>query len=80
MTRFGVAFGFLIAEVRGIAHGFEGDVVATFEILHGLAEAVGAGGDHVFEIVEVEIFLLAEAAVLDCAGDDVFKLGALEGA
>ena len=40
---FGVAFGLLVAEVEGVAHGFEGDVVAALEVLHGGAEAAGAG-------------------------------------
>ena len=75
----GVAFSLLITEVEGVAHGFEGDVVAALELVHGFAEPAGAGGDHVFEIVEVEILLLAEASVFDCAGDDAFELGALEG-
>ena len=74
-----MAFGLLIAEVESVSHGFEGDVVATLELVHGFAQAAGAGGDHVFEIVEVEILLLSEAAVFDCARDDAFKLGALEG-
>lgn len=49
----GVAFGLLVAEVEGVAHGFEGDVVAALEIGHGGTEAAGAGGDHLFEVLKV---------------------------
>ncbi len=75
----GVAFGLLVAEIERIAHGFEGDVVAALEVLHGGAQAAGAGGDDRFQVLAVDGVLFSQAAMLDAALDNAFQLGAVEG-
>ncbi len=50
-----MAFGLFVAEVEGVAHGFESDVVAALEVLHGGAETSGARGDDGFEVLAVEL-------------------------
>ena len=38
----GVAFGLFVTQVERIAHGFQRDVVAAFEVLHGRAQTAGS--------------------------------------
>ncbi len=69
-----VALGLGVAQVEGVAHGLEGDVVGPLEVLHGGAETAGAGVDDFLQVLQVGVVLALEPAVLDGAGDDVEEL------
>ena len=56
----GVAFGLGVLEVEGVAQGFKGDVVGVLEIFHGLAEHLGSGAHHLFEVLLVVVGFLQE--------------------
>ena len=75
----GVPFGFGVAQIKRVAHGFKGDVVAAFQLLHGGAKTAGAGADDLFEVLAVGDVLLAEATVVYGAGDDGDQLGSFKG-
>ncbi len=49
----GVAFGFGVLEVEGVAERLEGDVVGVLQIFHGVAQHLSAGADHFFEALVV---------------------------
>ena len=75
----GVAFGLRVLEVEGVAERLEGDVVGVFQILHGVAQHLGAGADHFFQALVVVVGLLKGVAVVERALHGAEQLLALEG-
>ena len=74
-----MAFGFRVLEVEGVAERLEGDVVGVFQVLHGVAQHLGAGADHFFEALVVVLGLLKGAAVVERPLHGAEQLLALEG-
>jgi hypothetical protein len=60
-------------------HGFEGNVVAALEVLHGGAEPAGTRGDDRSQVFKVDGILLAESTMLDSASRHALQLRMIEG-
>ena len=77
----GVAFGFGVLQVERVAQRLERDVVGVLQIFHGLAQHLGAGAHHLFEVLLVVVALLQRLAMVEGAlhgGHQVLALKGLE--
>ena len=76
-----MAFGFRVLEIKSVPQSFKGDVVGVFQILHGVAQHLGPGADHLLEALLVVVALFKNLAVpersLDSA-DEMVTLKRLE--
>ena len=75
----GVAFGLGILQVEGIAQRLKSHVVGVLQILHGVAQHLGAGAHHFFETLMVAFGLLEGAAMAERPVHGAEQLLALEG-
>ena len=75
----GMAFGLGVFEIQRVAQRFQRHVVGVLQILHGLAQHLGAGADDLFEILLVVVALLQCLSMVEGALHGVDEMLALEG-
>src|SRR4029077_7783941 len=75
----GVAFGFRVLEIEGIAKSLQRDVVGALQVAHGGLKLIGASFDQRLQISLISAVFHLEAAIFKGAADSVQQLFALEG-
>ncbi len=63
----GVALGFGVLEIKGVAQGLKRDVIRALQVGHGLAKLLGPGGNQRFQVGLISPVLQLEPAVLERA-------------
>jgi hypothetical protein len=74
-----MALGLRVLEVQRVAQSLKRYIVGVLQVLHGLAQHLGAGADHLLEVLLVVVAVLQGLAMVKGALHGVDQVLALEG-